>query len=736
MSRWRPFLSNPYKVKAVRSRVFRPVLTRWMSWRLRSIKPGTIHFLMNGMEDPSTHFLTRPHPLFFFDPSLLDSVPPLIPADRLQKTLDEAQKLAEGVFAFRNSPPVHLGIERIDWRYNETADPDWNADLLRLDWLNTLLFAARATGNHSYAQTVADVLLQWVEANGPGTGAWRDPFEVAQRCNTLCWTLFWGLPFSEVRKEALRAILCIVLASGLWTEAALEFHAPNNHLLLASLRLAQLGILFPEFKAAGRWREKGALLLHREIVRQVLPDGVHAERSTFYQRMVFEGLLEYIALCRRNNLAVPSAVLERGHAMLSFLEAIQRKDGSFPIIGDGYDSDVLLRYDLVVVGNRLLRGASHRSPRDPYSICLLNGSRGEDNAGDAVPPGASAESRFWLDGGYGVLHTPGTGRDSSLLFDFGPFGMAPAPGHGHSDCLSVQVSVLDRPFLIDPGSYSWSKELVWRNAFRGTRAHNTLMVDGMDQTPLQSFFGVGRPAKPRLHHAVIGERLALIDASHDGYMRLKQGVIHRRSVIACGLDGWLVVDQVFGKGRARIEVFWHFDPSVSVRLGQTSCLATDVRGASLLINWETGQSVQPAIRKGATDPLLGWTSKQCNYKEPADVLVLSGEVGLPARLVTALAPLVSDRAKSCLQPLVCDGGIGGSWETDRGRTVYFLGFPGVRGGMFGRWSTDGEAAIAREGDEPAFLLASGRWIAKDGLEVCGSDPGTERIVAEQRRESL
>ena len=63
------------------------------------------------------------------------------------------------------------------------------------------------------------------------------------------------------------------------------------------------------------------------------------------------------------------------------------------------------------------------------------------------------------------------------LVDAGPLG-AMNCGHAHSDALSIEVSAGGCPFLVDPGTYTYTESASDRNHFRHSAAHNTVTVDG------------------------------------------------------------------------------------------------------------------------------------------------------------------------------------------------------------------------------------------------------------------
>jgi hypothetical protein len=319
---------------------------------------------------------------------------------------------------------------------------------------------------------------------------------------------------------------------------------------------------------------------------------------------------------------------------------------------------------------------------------------------------------MWEDGGYAVFRSPGKGGSNFLLFNFADFGMKGAPGHGHADCLSVELSHRGKPILMDPGAFSWRRSPEWRNAFRGTLAHNTLRIDGQDQTPLAGTFGAGRFARPTLRaHATSGS-ISCVEASHHGYSRLGSPISHRRIVIETGSDGWLIVDLAEGTGIHDWELAWHFDPGIQVRLEPGGALACDEEGVGigLLSAWSV--PCEPVLHRGSRNPFLGWTSFESGKIDEAHVLVLKGRSEAPAWMITALVPLD-----------VYSGGpiLEASSEPDRvevhlagkdARTTALVPWSGRRGGTFTSWNTDGTLAVVREGVDPAALIIQGSAVQR------------------------
>jgi hypothetical protein len=532
---------------------------------------------------------------------------------------------------------------------------------------------------------------------------------VAQRSNTLAWILFLGCPLPAFSDAAVTTLVCAIAASGCWTEAALEYHIPNNHLLVEAARLAEVGLLFPEMPEARRWVRRGLSCLEREVTRQVLPDGVHAELSVFYHRIVLEALLELALVMERNAVPLPSLVHARLVGMLEFLRHIRRPDGEFPLLGDGFQHDTLLRYNLLAAGARVVGAETEAEPPDLRTLWLLDGRWPAVGA-----PPRPAGARLWADAGYAVLRRHEPHGTSQLIFDCGAFGMRAAPGHGHADCLSVELSAHNRPFVVDPGSYSWRRGETDRNAFRSTRAHNTVVVDGTDQTPLFGIYDTGRFARPSVRNVFLEDQFRVIRACHDGYGRLPGTVGHCRAVLDIPGDGWLILDRLQGQGIHRIEVLWHLHARVSARLAGGGAHASYEDGRGLHFAWLATDPLQADIRRGGPDGAVGWVGSEAGEKREADALVLRGTVGFPAWVVTLISPHAHPGAPPVLRPLPCQAGIAVTWEHDGALTTAFVSHEAAGPVSFGRWTTDAEIAVIREarGATQAMLVA-GSMLDRD-----------------------
>src|SRR5699024_7603699 len=134
-----------------------------------------------------------------------------------------------------------------------------------------------------------------------------------------------------------------------------------------------------------------------------------------------------------------------------------------------------------------------------------------------------------------------------LLFDAGEIGPRHNAGHAHADNLNVIMHAYGEDIFIDPGTYEYEAGYK-RDYYRSTQAHNTIEIEGQNQSTFWGPFRVGHIAESEL----ICHRLAFdsenISASHNGYHRLKQKIVHRRDVEWDKDKTWTIEDNILGNG--------------------------------------------------------------------------------------------------------------------------------------------------------------------------------------------
>jgi hypothetical protein len=139
-----------------------------------------------------------------------------------------------------------------------------------------------------------------------------------------------------------------------------------------------------------------------------------------------------------------------------------------------------------------------------------------------------ARWRAFPQGGFYILRH----AQDYVLFNCSPVGTRGLGTHKHNDLLSIELQVGGEDIIADAGSFLYTADLDAYNLSRSTSMHSTVMVDGIEQNRLLSDkpFLLHPDAKPRVEESLTAGKAPLLVAQHDGYLRLKDPVVHCRAL--------------------------------------------------------------------------------------------------------------------------------------------------------------------------------------------------------------
>lgn len=480
-----------------------------------------------------------------------------------------------------------------------TGGPDIRVlwELNRFGHAITFARAYAMTSDVRYAETFFLHVESWIEQNPYGRGAnWNCAMEVALRAINLL------AAFDLFRKSApcTEALLLLMLKffdqHGRFIRDNNEFSylATSNHYLSDVIGLFWIGTLLPELESAAHWREFGLSETLREMDKQILPDGSDFEASTGYHKFVAEMFLFTFMLARNNGTEVPRKYWNKLRSMLEYVRTILRPDGRGPLIGDADGSQIVpvVKRDADDMAYLLELGA----------VVFDEPKLSERSAGSAAFPDAGA---YILRDGDLFLH-----------FNANDSGIHGRGSHGHNDALSIEVSALGRPFIVDPGSYVYNFDRDARHEFRSTAYHSTVMIDGVEQNTMSADlpFILGNEAKPRVLDWETSPERDIVVAEHYGYRRLASPVTHRRRVAFEKQQRfWRVTDNFAGTGTHMFDLSFHIGPGLTVdSIDPVTVSLRDDVGRRLLIRLN-GSSTAPSV-------IAAFRSTNYGHKEPTQIL--------------------------------------------------------------------------------------------------------------------
>ena len=513
--------------------------------------------------------------------------------------------------------------------------------------LVTLAQAYRLTGDLLYAEGCRTLIESWVAACPYPLGPnWTSSLEHSIRL--VNWSFAWGLlggdasplfegqsgrAFRETWLGSVRQHLHFI--AGHFSKHS----SANNHLLGEYLGLFVGSLTWPLWSESARWRAVWAKGFEEQALIQNAPDGVNREQAVYYQHEVMDMMLIAGLAARANGMDFAPPYWKRLERLCDFIAAVMDRGGNVPMIGDSDDA-LIVRLD--------------PSPDfEPYRPLLAAGAILFGRGDLAAKAGGIDDKTRWLfpnielpkatvretrtafpEGGYYLLGARfGSEDEVKAVIDCGPLGYLGIAAHGHADALSFTLSAFGAEWLIDPGTYAYHTQKAWRDYFRGTSAHNTLRVDGADQSEIGGAFMWLRKADAKLvAHDFDG---GLFEGEHDGYRRLADPVTHRRRIHYNAHDNeFRVRDRIVCRSSHDIEIYWQFSETCDVRLGEGGIEAR-VDGRRLTLACDA-PGFTPALLIGSEAPIGGWVSRAFDVKMPTATGRWAGRIEGTAEIETIL----------------------------------------------------------------------------------------------------
>lgn len=463
-----------------------------------------------------------------------------------------------------------------DWRMGGPS-PLWRYHLHYHEHLADLAWLAARDGDARAAARLVSDLEGWIAAWGSGgTPAW-DAYPVSVRIVSWLRILGWAGPMLP---EALRT----TLERGIATHTAhlahaLEWHLDGNHLLRNAVAVV-LGSSCLGGDRSDAARAQAARLFRTLMAEQVHEDGWHFERSPMYHARVLRDAMEVEACALAHGRPLDPRTRTAIDRMADALRWMRRADGSLWLLNDSAQDHGV---DLAVP----LARAPEASP--------VRGVRHFRNAAVVVVAG---------DGG------------DHLRIDLGAPAPAHQPAHAHAGALALEVDVAGVPCVVDSGCSGYDGD-PWRPYLRGTSAHNTVVLDGQDQSEMWATFRVGGRAEVS-EVSCTGDAEDCTVRGECRSFRMRASV-HRRVVRREGRR-ITVTDEIAGARPGSIEGFWHFAPDWEARLVDERTVVLE--SGALSVRLRTEGTVQASLHRGERSPTLGWQAARFNRAVPAWTLRL------------------------------------------------------------------------------------------------------------------
>ena len=522
-----------------------------------------------------------------------------------------------------------------------------------LQWV-TLCNAYRFNQDRKYLDAFAEQLASWLDQCPYMKGAqWVSSLELGIRLINwaICWQLVGGHDSELFDGEGGLAL------RDRWLQSIYQhchfinghysrFSSANNHLIGEASGVYIASLTWPYWKSLSRWGERAKQVLEAEASAQNFPDGVNKEQAISYQQFVLDFLLLPYLVARANKQSFSEGYGQIIQSMMEYLAAMLDVRGNMPMVGDADDGYVVYLAttpDFCPYRSLLASGAvifnrqdfkQKTGSFDEKSFALL-GETGKQAFNQLCAPSSVNFKRSFPQGGYYILGSHLHEDDEvRMVVDAGPLGYGGIAAHGHADALSVYMSVAGEEILIDPGTYAYHTEAKWRDYFRGTSAHNTLRIDRVDQSEVGGNFMWLFKAEATVENYQNTERNCVFQASHNGYTRLADPVIHHRSInYDKNSQSYEIIDTISGKSSHSTEQFWHLSEVAEVECLSEHELIITSGLSKVKLTLDSALSVQ--LISGNDKLPMGWTSRFFDMKVASTSIVAQGTFAT-ASLVTTI----------------------------------------------------------------------------------------------------
>ncbi|MFT6139473.1 MAG: hypothetical protein ACJAXN_000663 [Psychromonas sp.] len=513
--------------------------------------------------------------------------------------------------------------------------------------------AYQVTGDLKYAQGVISQMTSWLNSNPYGYGMnWKNPLELGIRIINWVWAidliLDSGLFFGEFKSRLLHSVyLHCRDVSGKFSQGS----SANNHLVGEAAGVYIAASYFSMLKDAPAWRQKSKAVLENEIQAQTFSDGGSKEHGFSYQFFVFQLYLFSSQIAHWQNDDFSPAYQHTLNKLAEFIAIIAQGGENYPMLGDQDDGYALDLGNHVHDINALCDLASHLYDNKIFRINAQEASEAafwlfnqRGIAGNIAPsfiPGPLASHKF-SESGYYLLQAGSlkTNDQVSVLFDCAELGYTSIAAHGHADALSIVMRLNGKDLLADSGTYDYYSFPHWRNHFRKTQAHNTIEVDGLDQSVMTGPFMWEKHAQARCTFWDPSNIGGIVTGTHNGYLRLPSPVTHQRNLNLNTQQKKLqITDQIQSQGDHDIALYFHLSEYCSnIKINGQIC-SLILGNFNVIITLPDNLNLEAVLGECHQDPnhaSLGWISRGYHQRTAITTLIARGNTITSQQFTTSI----------------------------------------------------------------------------------------------------
>ena len=494
--------------------------------------------------------------------------------------------------------------EEVDWTMKQ-HDKEWQFTLNKMKWFMNFVAVYKESGDENYVKAWMDQVDSWIKMGDPGY-----PRTIDSGRRMEHWVISYLMFVSHLKSPSVTPEFNARMLLSMTQQAEYLYNPDHwrrysNWGTFENSGFSKFVLMFPEFKRSEQWLKEIYFRMRFQLENSFYPDGMHIEVSPSYHSHEMSVWFDFLHLAELNNVKNPwspqnflvplqDLIVRQASALMHWY----KPTGFMPQVGDTDHSDE--REILLKIGSKW--------NRPDLIYAATNGENGE-------PPDETSVA--FPQGGYYILRS-GWGNEQRsfsdelyLLFDCG----LNKPWHAHYDMLNIVMTAYCHDLLKDPGRFTYNEDDE-RKYFKSTAAHNTIVIDGQDQS--RSYI----PQKAEWH-SLSGLDYVI------GQQNSDPEVNHQRSILFVKPAYWIVIDRLTGTGEHTYDQYWHLsDRALGKVYLKNDAQEVNSPNLKLFLNGENDK----------VDIENGYLSYSYRKKVEAPVICRSANGNLPVIWSTVLYP--------------------------------------------------------------------------------------------------
>lgn len=397
----------------------------------------------------------------------------------------------------------------------------WNDETLPKLWLYNLHYFSYLFNEDNHSHHI-ELIHKWIDENQYGVGNGWEPYPISLRIAN--W-IKYDLQFKCLDSKSVSSLF----DQTFYLTESLEFHLYGNHLFENLKSLLMAGLYFGYEDDGKVFYDLGMKYFNAELSEQFLDDGAHFELSPMYHGIMLEGMLDLVSIHRVYQVSYPTPWDKLIMKMINFYRGMTHPDGEISFFND----------------------SCFNIAKKPEAIFEYSKKLGFD------PDSLWTPSQDFKNSGFARFEN----NHFVMIVDGGKIGPSYIPGHGHADNLSFELSVLGKRFFVNSGisTYDVCED---RLIQRKTKSHNTIEINGEDQSQVWGGFRVAKKAVTTNRSVSITKEVCHFKGDHDSQSLLKKPIHNReirmeeKSIFIKDLVDW---DESFSA-----RAFFHVHPLVVI----------------------------------------------------------------------------------------------------------------------------------------------------------------------------